>query len=207
MAVSVGPERFGVDEMAIEFVGFTTDYRVTGQIPLADDRLSDMLNSVARVVVRGGATEEIDTGRVELGDVTVPCGEFLVVAGTGRRGVESQRRRTLTRRVRLGLGRYTVDGLLHVLPAMHTASLGGKPDELLVGRDLLVPLTDATLGYEKGSKRFEERWETLLVNRARANWIEAADETPELEEDAPEDVDERRARARYAKDFTGTPTG
>jgi hypothetical protein len=193
--------------MAIEFVGFTADHRVTGQIPLADDRLSDMLNSVARVVVRGAKTAEIDSGRTEAGDVVVPCGEFLVVAGTGRRGVESQRRRTLTRRVRMGLGRYVVTGFLHVLPSMHQASLGGRPDELLVGRDLLVPLTEATITYEGAGAQTEEAWQTLLVNRARANWIEAEDEEPELVADAPEDAEERLARSKYAKDFTGTPSG
>jgi hypothetical protein len=193
--------------MAIEFVGFTADHRVTGQIPLADDRLSDMLNSVARVVVRGAQTTEIDTGRVEAGEVIVPCGEFLVVAGTGRRGLESQRRRTLTRRVRMGLGRYVVSGLLHVLPSAHEASLGGRPDELLVGRDLLVPLTEATINYDHAGAATGETWQTLLVNRARAAWIEAEDEEPELVADSPEDADERLARSRYAKDFTGTPTG
>lgn len=193
--------------MAIEFIGFTADHRVTGGIPLADDRLSDMLNSVARVVVRGAATTEIETGRVEPGDVIVPCGEFLAVAGTGRRGVESQRRKTFTRRVRMGLGRYVVTGSLHVLPSMHEASLGGKPDELLVGRDLLVPLTEAWIAFRGPGGAIEEAWPTLLVNRARAAWIEALDEEPELEADTPEAAEERLARSRYAKDFTGTPSG
>jgi hypothetical protein len=193
--------------MAIDFVGFTADHRITGQIPLADDRLSDMLNSVARVVVRGASTVEIDLNRMESGDMTVPCGEFLAVAGTGRRGMESQRRRTLTRRVRLGLGRYVVSGLLHVLPAVHQASLGGKPDELLVGRDLLVPLTEATITFDRAGAPFEERWDTLLVNRARANWIEAVDETPELIGDEARDADERLGRAKSVKDFTGTRIG
>ncbi len=193
--------------MPIEFVGFTAEHRVTGQIPLADDRLSDMLNSVARVVVRGATTTEIDTGRPDVGDVVVPCGEFLAVAGTGRRGLESQRRRTLTRRDRMGLGRYVVTGLLHVLPSAHQASLGGRPDELLVGRDLLVPLTEATITYDHAGSATEEAWPTLLVNRARAAWIEAEDEEPELVADAPEDADERLARSKYAKDFTGTPSG
>jgi len=192
--------------MAIEFVGFTADHRITGQIPLADDRLSDMLNSVARVVVRGALSAEIDTGRLQTADATVPCGEFLAVAGTGRRGIESQRRRTMTRLVRLGLGRYVVTGLLHVSPAVHQASLGGKPDALLVGRDLLVPLTEATITYDKSGVPFEETWDTLLVNRARANWIEST-ESPELAGDAPGGAGERLRRAKYVKDFTGTPSG
>jgi hypothetical protein len=193
--------------MAIEFIGFTTDHRVTGQIPLADDRLSDMLNSVARVVVRGAATMEIDTGQLEAGDVMVPCGELLAVVGTGRRGVESQRKRTLQRRVAMSLGRYLVEGSLHVLPAVHEASLGGKPDELLVGRDLLVPLTDATITYDGVRGRTVERWPTLLVNRARAAWIEALDDEPALATDETDAGVARLTRPRFLKDFTGTPSG
>jgi hypothetical protein len=106
----------------------------------------------------------------------------------------------------MGLGRYVVTGLLHVLPSAHEASLGGKADELLVGRDLLVPLTQASITYDKAGSAVDEVWETLLVNRARAAWIEADDEEL-LAADAPEDADERLARSRYAKDFTGTPSG
>jgi len=191
--------------MAIDFVGFTGECRIVGAIPLADDRLSDMLNSVARVVVRNARVEQIDTGRTDASDVTVPCGEFLAVVGTGRRGMESQRRRTLRRKVRMGLGRYVVCGYLHVLPAAHAESLDGGPEALLVGRDLLVPLTEATIGYDRAGKAHEETWDTLLVNRARASWIEsAADE----DDDGPlSSVVEPRAaahRARYVKDFTGT---
>ena len=65
--------------MAIDFVGFTSDRRIVGTIPLADDRLSDMLNSVARVVIRDAEVEDVDTGPEEGGDVMVPCGELLVV--------------------------------------------------------------------------------------------------------------------------------
>ncbi len=190
--------------MPIDFVGFTGDTRISGQIPLADDRLTDMLNSVARIVVRGASIEEIDHGRIEGGDVMVPCGEFLAVAGTGRRGLESLRRHTVTREVRIGLGRYVVTGKLHVEPGVHEASQGGRPDELLAGRDLLVPLTDANIDYDRAGKPCAEAWETLLVNRARASWIEAV----EPEEEELEEEDEVAARsfapagARYAKDFT-----
>jgi hypothetical protein len=189
--------------MAIEFVGFTGDIRIVGQIPLADDRLSDMLNSVGRVVVRGATMEDLDTARQETGDVPVPCGDFLVVVGTGRRGLENLRKRTVTRRVQMGLGRFTVTGDLHVLPAADAASRAGKPDELLVGRDLLVPLTDAAIEYERAGRAVSESWDVLLVNRARASWIEAVDGAQEsiLVDDQPEPA-VPIARRRWIKDFT-----
>jgi hypothetical protein len=189
--------------MAIDFVGFTGNARIVGQIPLADDRLSDMLNSVARVVVRGATLEDLDTGRTDVGDVPIPCGDFLVVAGTGRRGLENLRKRTIQRRVVMSLGRFTVTGSLHVSPSADAASRGGKPDELLVGRDLLVPLTEATVEYERAGKLESEAWQTLLVNRARARWIEAADDAM-VSVLADDSVIPRRSsvKPRWIKDFT-----
>lgn len=191
--------------MAIEFVGFTDVCRISGAIPLADDRLSDMLNSVSRVVVRNAEVEEIDGGRMETLDVTVPTGDFLAVVGSGRRGLESQRRRTLKRRVRMGLGRYSVSGYLHVLESAHAESLNGRPDALLVGRDLLVPLTEATIGYDRGGENREEAWDTILINRSRVAWIEAADED---EQEPPDGSDpearDAAIRSRFVKDFTGS---
>ena len=45
--------------MPIEFVGFTSDRRITAMIPLADDRLSDMLNSVTRIVLRDAVVGDL----------------------------------------------------------------------------------------------------------------------------------------------------
>jgi hypothetical protein len=192
--------------MAIEFVGFTDVCRISGAMPLADDRLSDMLNSVARVVVRSVDVEEIDGGRSEkLDHVTVPTGEFLAVVGSGRRGLESQRRKTLKRRVRMGLGRYSVSGYLHVLETAHNESLNGRLDALLAGRDMLVPLTEATIGYDRGGENREESWETILINRSRVAWIEAADDDQQEPPDG-RDPEARDAaiRSRFVKDFTGS---
>jgi hypothetical protein len=191
--------------MAIEFVGFTDVCRISGAIPLADDRLSDMLNSVGRVVVRNADVEEIDGGRLEKLDVTVPTGDFLAVVGSGRRGLESQRRRTLKRRVRMGLGRYSVSGYLHVLESAHVESLNGRVDALLVGRDLLVPLTEATIGYDSGGETREESWDTILINRSRVAWIEAADDDQQEPPDGTDpEARDAAIRSRFVKDFTGS---
>ncbi len=190
--------------MTIEFIGFTSDSRVVGSIPLADDRLSDMLNSVGRVVIRDAAIEDIDLGPQEDGPIVIPCGELLAVVGTGRRGLESRRRRTMVRHVQMGLGRYVVTGNLHVLPEAHAASLDGELDALLVGRDLLVPLTEASIRYDRGGKRHTEEFDTLLVNRVRALWIKALDDEDDEDEDEDEVVEEGPVKTRYVKDFTGS---
>jgi hypothetical protein len=193
--------------MAIQFIGFTADSRVVGSIPLADDRLSDMLNSVGRVVVRDASTEDIDLGPQEDGPVVIPVGELLAVVGTGRRGIEARRRRMLVRHVQIGLGRYVVSGNIHVSPEAHAASLDGDLDALLVGRDLLVALTEASIRYDRAGTRHTEEWDTLLINRVRALWIKALeedDEDDEEDEDGTAEEEDGPSRTRYVKDFTGS---
>jgi hypothetical protein len=191
--------------MAIQFIGFTADSRVVGSIPLADDRLTDMLNSVGRVVVRDASTEDIDLGPQEDGPVVIPVGDLLAVVGTGRRGIESRRRRTFVRQVQIGLGRYVVSGNIHVASEAHAASLHGDLDALLVGRDLLIPLTEASIRYDRGGTRHTEEWDTLLINRVRALWIKALDDDEQEDDDDEEgDEDEGPAKSRYVKDFTGS---
>jgi hypothetical protein len=190
--------------MPIDFVGFTADRRITAMIPLADDRLSDMLNSVTRVVLRDAVVGDLsDEGTSVSGDVTLPVGDLVAVVGTGRRGSEMRRRRTAVRRVSVGLGRYTVSGCLHVPPDQGEFPRHADPAAILAGRDILVPITDASITYAVGSVMTTEEHETILVNRARASWIEVQ---PEVDDDldAGAVADAVSGRTRYVKDFTGT---
>jgi hypothetical protein len=164
--------------VAIEFIAFTGDSRITGQIRLADDRLSDMLNAVARVVVRGASVEDIDLARTMTDDLTISCGDLVAVVGTGRRGLENLRKRTVQRRIEMGLGRYVVTGALHVPVPADPSALAGDPAELLTDRDVLVPLTDATIRYERHGIEVVEEFETIIFNRARAGWIDSPDAAP-----------------------------
>ncbi len=190
--------------MPIEFVGFTADRRITASIPLADDRLSDMLNSVARIVLRDAVVGDLAEGGPTLsGDVTLPVGDLVAVIGNGRRGSESQRRRTSVRRVSLGLGRYTVSGCLHVDPSAGDFPRHADPADILAGRDILVPVTNASITYDCMDVRTTESHETILVNRARTSWIEILpDQEDEGDEEATDDPGD--PRTRYVKDFTGS---
>lgn len=190
--------------MPIEFVGFTADRRITAMIPLADDRLSDMLNSVTRIVLRDAVVGDLAEGGLPLsGDVTLPVGDLVAVIGTGRRGSESRRRRTSIRRVSLGLGRYTVSGSLHVDPSQGDFPQRCDPASILAGRDVLVAVTEASISYDCVNVKTTETHDTILVNRARTNWIEVMpEEEPEAEGEPTEDAAD--TRTRYVKDFTGT---
>jgi hypothetical protein len=159
--------------MPVDLIAFTADRRIRGAIPLADDRVSDMLNSVPRVVIRGAVIEDLVAGNPpETADLTLAVGSIVAVLVTGRRGTDSRRRKTELHRARVGLTRFVVSGTLHVPigSAEHVAS--GNPTLVLAGRDILVPLTDATITYDRVDVPTSEQFETILVNRAHVTWID-----------------------------------
>jgi hypothetical protein len=189
--------------MPVDFIAFTAGRRIQGVIPLADDRLSDMLNSVPRVVIRGALIEDLTTGGPPRpADLTLAVGSIVAVLVAGRRGIENRRRKTELHRARIGLDRFVVSGSLHVPvgAAEHLAS--GDPSFVLAGRDILVPLTDATITYDRADEPTTETFETILVNRAHATWIDlddAADgDGSRLVEEPPPVY-----HASMVKDFTG----
>lgn len=194
--------------MPVEFLGFTADRRISALMPLADDRLSDMLNSVSRLILRDADVGDLQAARMpEHGDVTLTVGDLFAVVGAGRRGNESQRRRTAVQRVTIGLGRYVVRGLLHI-PAStlgdQAAPLQGGPAVVLAGRDTLVAITAASISYDCGGAATTEQHDTILINRARAAWIDIEREIDEDAYAAGWSLVERQAGESYAKDFTGT---
>lgn len=188
--------------MPVELIAFTPDYRIQGQIPLADDRLSDMLNSVPRVVIRRAVVDDLVNGgpRATM-DLSLRVESIVAAVVTGRRGVESRRRRTVVHRARVGLTRFVVSGMLHVPVAADGRIVSSDPAVVLAGRDLLVPLTDASITYDRGDEPSSETAETILVNRSHTRWID-------LDDAAGGDDDvlverERVYHAAVAKDFTG----
>jgi hypothetical protein len=159
--------------MPVELIVFTADCRIRGSIPLADDRVSDMLNSVARVVIRGALIEDLlDDAPSKTADLTLSIGSIVAVLVAGRRGMETRRRKTDTRRARIGLTRFVVSGSLHFPVGTADRAISGDPAAVLAGRDILVPLTDATITYDRADAPTTEQFETILVNRSHARWID-----------------------------------
>jgi hypothetical protein len=192
------------ETMPVELIAFTADRRIRGAIPLADDRLSDMLNSVPRIVVRGAEVQDVINGGPEqIADVTITVGSLVAVLASGRRGVETLRRRTDLHRARIGLVRYVVSGWLHVPPGAAAPSPSRDPQAVLAGRDLLVPLTEASITYDRGGETVTEDFETILVNRSHASWIDLDD--PSGGDDSHLLADRPKVyHAAMAKDFTGS---
>lgn len=187
--------------MPVELVAFTADLRIQGAIPLADDRLSDMLNSVPRVVVRGAIVDDlVRGGPSQTADLVLAVGSIVALLATGRRGLETRRRRTVVHRARVGLTRFVVTGSLHV-PVGADGRLSSDPAVVLAGRDLLVPLTDATITYDRADRPTTETSETILVNRSHARWIDLDDAAGGGDEEL---VSRNKVyHAAMAKDFTG----
>ena len=187
--------------MPVELIAFTADRRIRGAIPLADDRLSDMLNSVPRIVIRGAEVKDIVFGGpVTIADVTLAVGSIVAVLSSGRRGLETLRRRTDLHRARIGLDRYIVTGSLH-LPDGEAAPPSREPQVVLAGRDVLVPITEATIAYDCRGEIITEQFETILINRTQAAWVDldgAADGDEEIVDERP-----KTYHAAMAKDFTG----
>lgn len=192
--------------MPVDFIGFTADRRIAAAVPLADDRLSDMLNSVQRLVLRNATIDDlVGGGEPRVGDLTVPVSAFVVVVAAGRRGSETRRRRTDLRRVRIGLHRFVVSGMLHVPAQGGELPISGDPNVVLAGRDLLVALTDATVTYDKAETPVSEGHEALLVNRSLATWIDVGDDADDGGDDAAmTDTRQPTYHARMVKDFTGS---
>ena len=162
--------------MPVDLTAFTADRRIHGAIPLADDRLSDMLNSVPRIVVRGAVIESlVDAEPTQIADLTLAVGSIVAVLAGGPRGLGARRRRTVVHRARVGLTRFVVSGMLHV-PVGGVPHLGsGDPSLVLAGRDMLVALTDASITYDKADVPTTEHCEAILVNRSHAAWIDLDD--------------------------------
>ena len=191
--------------MPIDFLAFTTDRRISGRIMLADDRLSDMLNAVSRIVVRDAQVEELtESFAPRVADVTIAIGELLVVVGTGPRGSESLRKKSLKRRASVGLGRFVVEGDLAYASDGPSLPESGDPSVVLTSRDLLVALTDATITYDRADVPVTETYETVLINRARASWIDLSPAVFLDPDDAEDEEDAAVSRKSYVKDFTNS---
>jgi hypothetical protein len=187
--------------MPVDLIAFTADLRIQGAIPLADDRLSDMLNSVSRVVVRGALVADLaNGGPARTADLTLEVGSIVAVIVTGRRGLETRRRRTVVHRARVGLPRFVVSGSLHVPVGSDELIVSSDPAVVLAGRDLLVPLTEATISYDRDAPTSEQA-ETILVNRAHATWIDL-DEAARGDGEEPAEPRQRVYHAAMPKDFT-----
>jgi len=149
----------------IEFIGFSGDCIVTGQLELNADRLTDELNAADSFRLANVTLEDLGDGHViELAELIVDQADLFAALATGPRGNIARRIRTRTVRMQLSLGPYIVLGTLHTHP-------GADPMISVMRRSPMVPLTNATIAFARSGFVVARDVEALLVNRNLADQI------------------------------------
>ena len=179
----------------IDLDAYAADCRLYGRADLGGGRLTDRLNATPELHIVDARLESLEDGHVvESPEVTVATEELYAVVASGSRGEAARRLRTHATRVVMDLGPYRVVGLVHGTPA-------SDPLATALRRAAWLPLTDATVTYERGPDSVSDEVETLLVNRPLASSFRPLEEaTFELPWEG--DVPTPRTPASRALDLT-----
>ena len=158
-----GAEGEGLPEIA--FVAYTSDERLSGRVRLDSSRLSDMLNDHDEYLLVEALAERLPRGgSLVVSEILVRRGELPLVHAFGPRGDRTRRIPTQRHRIVLRAGRYLVSGRLH-------SGHGEDPLASLRARRPMVPLTDATIEFRRGTEIVQEPTGTIVVNREHVDWV------------------------------------
>ncbi|HEY7828839.1 MAG TPA: hypothetical protein VIB99_11425 [Candidatus Limnocylindrales bacterium] len=150
--------------MFIDFTGFAGDCLINGKLDLRAPRLTDQLNADPLVHLVDVTLEDLGTAqRVAAPEFTIERSQLCAVRATGPRGSRALRIATAPHRLRAQIGPYTVLGRLHEPPGVDALATFSQ-------RDLMVPLTDATIAFMVGGILDVRDWSTLVINRELASW-------------------------------------
>ena len=154
----------------IDFEAYAADCRLFGKVDLGTGRLTDLLNGAPQLSIRAAHLESLADGHVvETPEMTVARDELYAVVASGPRGDLTRRLRTHATRVVVDLGPYRIVGLVHGTPA-------SDPIATALRRAAWVPLTEATIAFNRGSDVITGEVPTLLVNRTLASSLRAVEE-------------------------------
>ena len=153
--------------MFIDFTGFAGDCLINGKLDLRAPRLTDQLNSDPLVRLVDVELEDLGNARrIMSPDFTIERSQLCAVRVTGPRGSAALRIATAPHRLRAQIGPYSVLGRLH-------EPVGVDALATFEQRDLMVPLTDATIAFMVGGVLDVRDWSTLVINRELASWYRA----------------------------------
>jgi hypothetical protein len=158
------------DVPRLEFVAYAADRLLVGSIQLEADRLTDLLNACDELELVDITWLGLHGQIGETSSATITRSELLVVKAGLPRGNPARRHRTRQAPVVTAIGPYLVYGYLHSRP-------GSDPLVDLGRRAPMVPLTDASICYERNGKLHREDASTFIVNRDRADSIRRARES------------------------------
>ena len=155
--------------MFIDFTGFAGDCLINGRLDLRAPRLTDQLNADPLVHLVEVTLEDLGNGQlISTPDFTIERSQLCAVRATGPRGSRALRIATAPHRLRAQIGPYTVLGRLHEPPGVDALAT-------FTQRDLMVPLTDATIAFMVGGILDVRDWSTLVINRELASWYQPVD--------------------------------
>lgn len=156
----------------IDFDAYAADCRLFGTIELGDGRLTDLLNDEPDLRILDARLESLADGHVsEHPELIVVRDELFAVVAVGPRGSIARRLHTHTRNVVVELGPFRITGAIH-------GTAASNPLAGVLRRAPWVPLTDAVISYLRGARTIHNQVPTLLINRALASSIRAAEEEP-----------------------------
>ena len=181
--------------LPIEFIGFSSDCRITGRLTLFGDRLSDMLNDQEHYRLSKVTLTSLDDGHeVAVDSLILERSDLVAAIATGPRGVGRYRVNLDRVRMQVGAGPYVFAGQLH-------AEAGSDPLQVVMTRRSMVALTDATVAFTVAGEVQVIDAEAVIVNRESVDWVvPTADEAAHFP-----DVPVRPAFAmNLVKDFTGS---
>ena len=158
--------------MLVDLTGFAGDCLITGRLDLRAARLTDQLNGDETLQLVDVLLEGLLDGRqVSTPTFSISRAELCAVKAGPPRGSRRLRAATEQHRLQAQLGPYTVLGRLHAPP-------GREAIETLAERDLMVPLTDATIAYVIADMLEVRDCPTLIINRELASWLRDAEADP-----------------------------
>jgi hypothetical protein len=153
----------------IPFIGYAAARRLIGYVECEGEGLTDLLNRSESFVLREAYVESFEDDTVtNMGDGEVDRSMLYAVESNGDRAAEDRRVHTVRHRLQVQLGPYTALGLLHALP-------GQMPLPYLQASGPMIPLTDATIGFNCRGAMTMRDVGTLIVNRELLDWVRAND--------------------------------
>jgi len=152
--------------MQVPFEAYADDCSFRGEVAMTADRLSDFLASTDEFEVLNLSCRALDDGRVveALYAPLVRDDLCLVIAGEPR-GRADLRIWTRQFAVVARVGPYTVRGYVHAPPTIDPLKLPARRS--------IVALTSAKLAYVEAGASVEIEADTVLVNSAKVDLLEA----------------------------------
>jgi hypothetical protein len=167
----------------IDFVAYGEECILSGRIPMGAERLTDALNDNDTYELVDVSVERLSDGvAMDVSGLIVSRHELLLVQASGPRGNQDRRRRKRQHPVAMQLGSYQVRGYLHALPGVDAVTS-------IRSRKPMIPLTDAWVEFESAAGPRRQRFQTVLVNRDRIEWIVPLTDGDLELRDVPLDID------------------